>query len=146
MASQPESSCSLMFTCLISAICLVEEVTLLSHEEPESPINKWTIGSSLARRAAENPALTPALATETNRLIRQVLTHLVEQGSHCHNMKEKKKLMKSSGLKANLNGDGQTVKNAVECSPQPSGWQEISSVLGGNREQKEKWGRRRSDA
>ncbi|KAL2538001.1 Calcium-binding protein CML23 [Forsythia ovata] len=31
--------------------------------------------------------------------------------------------------KANLNGDGQTVKNAVECSPQPSGWQEKISVV-----------------
>ncbi|KAL2515602.1 uncharacterized protein Fot_29573 [Forsythia ovata] len=34
------------------------------------------------------------------------------------------------GLKANLKGDGQTVKNAVECSPHPSGWQEKISVLG----------------
>ncbi|KAL2501121.1 Uncharacterized protein Fot_34969 [Forsythia ovata] len=47
---------------------------------------------------------------------------------------------KKAELKANLNGDRQTVKNAVECSPQ-----EIS-VLGGNREANKKWGRRRSDA
>ncbi|KAL2497652.1 Uncharacterized protein Adt_23202 [Abeliophyllum distichum] len=72
---------SSMLPCLINALCLAEEVPLLFHEEPKSPeppINKWTLGNLVARRAADN--LTPIPAAETDRLFRQIFTQLCEHG------------------------------------------------------------------
>ncbi|KAL2497892.1 hypothetical protein Adt_23442 [Abeliophyllum distichum] len=47
-------------------------------ESPEPPITKRTLGNPIARQAADNPALIPAV--ETDRLLRQIFTQLSEQG------------------------------------------------------------------
>ncbi|KAL2471569.1 hypothetical protein Adt_39705 [Abeliophyllum distichum] len=70
-----------MFRCLISALCLVDGVPLLPHEEPESPkqpITKWTLSNPVARRVADNPAPIPA--AETDRLLHQIFTQLSQLG------------------------------------------------------------------
>ncbi|KAL2505301.1 hypothetical protein Adt_20922 [Abeliophyllum distichum] len=74
-----KSGRSPMFPCIISALCLAEGVSLLPHEEPETPeppINKRTLGHPTAKRAADNPAPIPA--TETDHLLRQIFTQLSE--------------------------------------------------------------------
>ncbi|KAL2497686.1 Uncharacterized protein Adt_23236 [Abeliophyllum distichum] len=81
LASQCASGRSPMFSCLISALCLVDGVPLLPHKEPESPeppITKRTLENPVARRAVDNPAPIPA--AETDRLLRQIFTQLSEQG------------------------------------------------------------------
>ncbi|KAL2531874.1 Uncharacterized protein Adt_05225 [Abeliophyllum distichum] len=81
LASQCASGRSPTFSCLISAICLLEGVSLLLHEDPETlkpPINKRTLCNPMARRAADN--LAPIPTVETNRLLHQNVTQLFEQG------------------------------------------------------------------
>ncbi|KAL2517592.1 Envelope-like protein [Abeliophyllum distichum] len=81
LASQCAFGRSSMFSFLISALCLAKRVSLLPHEEPETlepPINKWTLGNPMARRAANNSAPIPTV--ETDHLLRQIFTQLFEQG------------------------------------------------------------------
>ncbi|KAL2542423.1 hypothetical protein Adt_03401 [Abeliophyllum distichum] len=69
--TQCATSRSPMFPCLISVLCLADGVSLLPHEElesPEPPITKRTLRNPVARRAVDN--LAPIPAAKTDRLLR----------------------------------------------------------------------------